>query len=80
MAVSSPECQQYIQRRVGRSSAEYRLVRTGSSLAHSHAEVVVLASTCHDSAMVSLCAQVSLLNFVAIVFSRNRCDFAGQSG
>ena len=44
----------YIQRQVGRSSAERRLVRTVVSLAHSHAEVV-LASTCHDSVTVSLC-------------------------
>ena len=60
--------QQYIQRRVSRYSVERRLVRTVSPLAHSHGEVVVLASTCHDSVMVGLCAQVCLLNFVALVF------------
>ena len=36
-------------------------------LAHSHAEAVVLVSTCHDSVMVGLCDQVCLLNFVVIV-------------
>ena len=38
-------------------------------LALSHAQVIVLTSACHDdSVMVGLCAQVCLLNFVAIVF------------
>ena len=36
-------------------------------LAHTHAEVVVLTSACHDSVTVGLCAQVCLLNFVALV-------------
>ena len=56
------------------------LVRTVDPLAHSHGEVVVRASTCHDSVMVGLFAQVCLLNFVAIVFSCYICDFVGQSG
>ena len=60
--------QQYIQRRVSRSSAECRFVRTVDPLAHFHGEVIVLANVCHDNVTVGLYAQVCLLNFVAIVF------------
>ena len=59
---------------------ECKLVRTVGPLAHSHAEVVVLAIACHDSVTVGLFAQVCLLNFVAIVFSCYSCDFVGQLG
>ena len=55
--LNSKKGQQYIQRQVSRSSVEHRLVRTVGPLAHSHGEVIVLASACHDSVTVSLCAQ-----------------------
>ena len=72
--------QQYIRRRVSRSSAECKFVRTVDPLAHFHGEVVVLASACHDNVTVGLCVQACLLNFVAIVFLHYSCDFVGQSG
>ena len=67
-------------RQVGWSSAEHRFDKTVSPLTHSHAEVVVLASVCHDSVMVGLCAQVCWLNLFATVLSCYSCDFVGQCG
>ena len=74
--LDSEKGQQYIRRRVRRSI----LIRTVSSLTHSHGEVVVFASACHDSVMIGLSCPGLFTIFVAIVFLRYNCDFVDQSG
>ena len=52
-------------KQVGRFRVESMPVRTVSPHAYSYAEVIVLASACHDSVTVNLCAQVCLVAIVS---------------